>query len=307
MNQAGIAPVPGAVNPPAPDQARAALAERRRLRRERGSGFGRALTVSLALHSALAVVIGGIGAGVAYQRRSGEEVAGEESFETTIVFAAAPRPVATSSFVAPSAEPERNVENGAAASAAEPTMVAPDSMVELPMASAPEMAASSAENLSSASTAGARTSTNSSALDRAIGDPRSSWRLPSNAVAGLVVGMGSTPPVSECCGEPQPGPAKAGATEVYSYPEVVSMARAEFPVKSQRLGEQGTVLLEMTVGADGLVKDVRVVESSGYLRIDDCAVAAAWDWVFKPAMRNGVAEASLARHRYTFRLTSSGR
>ena len=49
--------------------------------------------------------------------------------------------------------------------------------------------------------------------------------------------------------------------------------------------------------------EVALLESSGYVRIDDCAVDAAWAWVFKPATRNGVPEEALAHHRYTFRLT----
>ena len=85
------------------------------------------------------------------------------------------------------------------------------------------------------------------------------------------------------------------------------MAPADFPLKSQRLGESGSVLLEMTVGIDGLVKEVKIAQSSGYARVDDCAVAAAWDWIFQPALRNGVPEVALARHRYTFRFVGSGR
>ncbi len=268
--------------------------------------LGRSMAVSLALHATLLLL--GISGGMAYQRGAGAEASGEDEelySTTTILLAADQRPSPVSSLSGPSGEPDRAIDDSVLTS--EPTAEAgltpgsnasaSDYASELPMTSRSELAAVGASGGSSG---------NSGALERAIGDPRTSWKLPGVAVAGLQLGLGLAPPISDCCGEPQPGPAKPVAAEVYLYPEVLKMARAEFPVKSQRMGEQGSVLLEMDVGADGLVKGVRVIETSGYARIDDCAAAAAWDWVFKPAKRNGAAEASIARHRYTFRLTGSG-
>ncbi len=288
------------------DSTQTAGAAPARARKRRQMGFGRSMAVSLSLHALL--VLAGISGGVAYQRGAGAEVAGEDEemySTTTILLAADQRPAPVSSLSAPSAEPDRAIDDSALTSEsdAEPGPMpglnasASDFAAELPMTASTELAAGGA----SSGSAG-----DSGALERAIGDPRTSWKLAGLGTAGLQLGLGSAPPISDCCGEPQPGPAKALAADVYIYPEVLKMARAEFPVKSQRRGEQGSVLLEMDVGADGLVKGVRVIESSGHARIDDCAAAAAWDWVFRPAKRNGVAEAAIARHRYTFRLTGSG-
>jgi protein TonB len=62
-----------------------------------------------------------------------------------------------------------------------------------------------------------------------------------------------------------------------------------YPIDAVRDGSTGTVQLEILVGVDGSVIDVRVVKSSGDRRLD----AAARDqvlrhWQFKAAVENGV-------------------
>ncbi|HTF87114.1 MAG TPA: TonB family protein [Planctomycetota bacterium] len=259
----------------------------RRARASASSGFARFLTFSVALHAV--VVVAGITGGAAYLRSSGSEAQ-----PAMIVFNSTPEPRTTESLVSAAAEPERAIDNPDPPKEPTDSPVSPEAEVQQTELSDFEPPASVAS-----------TAVRPTALDKVIGDPRSSWRLASLAEPGLRLGS-DDPPVADCCKEPQPPPAVAVSAEVYVYPEVLSMARAEFPEKSQRLGEEGSVLLEMTVGPDGLVKEVKIAESSGYPRLDDCAVAAAWDWKFKPATRNGVPEAALARHRYTFRFTSSG-
>lgn len=294
MNRADSQGVSSAVISRAPAPVRAGRPELRRARAA-APGFSRFLTLSIAVH--VAIVAAGITGGAAYVRRSGAE-----GTPALIVIASTPEPLTTSSLATSSAEPERQLENQDSSQEPEPSPLAPEGMEAEARSS--DSFASAAESFMGAVESKPQSAATS--LDRVIGDPRSSWRLPSLSSRGLHLGLANEPRIADCCGEPQPGPIAASASDIYVYPEVLKMARAEFPVKSQRLGEQGSVLLEMTVGADGLVKDVRIAESSGHSRIDDCAVAAAWDWNFKPATRNGVPEASLARHRYTFRLLGSG-
>lgn len=262
--------------------------------RRAGEGYRspmrRFLGLSLTTHALL--LLAGLTGGAAYVRRSGADHP-PASFSFPINSVSEP----SAAVAEASAEPVREIEKAAASAEAEVVPVEAASEDESP-------AQASWEAL--ASVAPSRGARETQSLDKLLGDPRGSWRLPGGEAPGLHLGAADESPVSDCCGEPQPLPQKPPADDIYIYPEVVSMAQAKFPLKSQRLGEDGTVLLEMTVGADGLVKDVRVAQSSGYRRIDDCAVAAAWDWIFKPATRNGVAEVSLARHRYTFRLTGSG-
>lgn len=259
-----------------------------------GSRFGRFLALSTTLHAVL--VVAGITGGAAYQRR-----AGGEALQAVITVAAADAPLLDEVAREEPSEPARPIESSPRP--AEDPQSPAETLVEATLEATPEAMPGESPAADEAALASSERSKaiGERSLADVLGDPRASWKLASNGVPGLQVGLAAAPHVSDCCGEPQPAPARPA--DVYVYPEVVSMARAEFPRQSQRLGEQGTVLLEMRVGTDGLVKDVRVLESSGYVRIDDCAVDAAWAWVFKPATRNGVAEEALAHHRYTFRLT----
>jgi periplasmic protein TonB len=59
----------------------------------------------------------------------------------------------------------------------------------------------------------------------------------------------------------------------------------EYPRISQRRREEGTVLLRVGVGADGLPVSWSVERSSGHPRLDEAAVAAVAGWRFEPARR----------------------
>ena len=61
---------------------------------------------------------------------------------------------------------------------------------------------------------------------------------------------------------------------------------------ARRLGEEGRVLLRVTVGADGRVRDAAVRQSSGYDDLDRAALRAVRRWTFVPARADGRAVAS---------------
>ena len=61
----------------------------------------------------------------------------------------------------------------------------------------------------------------------------------------------------------------------------------KYPKISLRRKEAGTVLLALTVMAEGRAKDVRVLKTSGYPRLDKAALDAVKDWRFIPAKRLG--------------------
>lgn len=61
-----------------------------------------------------------------------------------------------------------------------------------------------------------------------------------------------------------------------------------YPMESRRRGEQGTVLLRVRVGRDGLPIDVQVQRSSGYRPLDRAAREAVLRWRFRPVQINGV-------------------
>ncbi len=61
-----------------------------------------------------------------------------------------------------------------------------------------------------------------------------------------------------------------------------------YPASAARRGQEGLVLLSVTVGIDGRPKEVSVKKSSGYEILDESALRAVKDWRFDPATRRGV-------------------
>ncbi|NUP97389.1 MAG: energy transducer TonB, partial [Planctomycetaceae bacterium] len=57
----------------------------------------------------------------------------------------------------------------------------------------------------------------------------------------------------------------------------------EYPPLSRRRGEQGTVTLRISVDDHGVVAHVELVESSGFRRLDEAAIAGVRAWRFEPA------------------------
>jgi periplasmic protein TonB len=77
----------------------------------------------------------------------------------------------------------------------------------------------------------------------------------------------------------------------------------EYPIVSRRLGEQGNVRLQLTIGEDGMVSMAKILQSSGFKRLDDAAV----DWVirhwrYRPAMRGAMPVESTTETLMQFRL-----
>ncbi len=62
-----------------------------------------------------------------------------------------------------------------------------------------------------------------------------------------------------------------------------------YPQASRRLKEEGVVLLEILVKADGSLGEMRLKKSSGYNRLDEAAQNAVRKWHFVPAKRGGEA------------------
>jgi len=68
-------------------------------------------------------------------------------------------------------------------------------------------------------------------------------------------------------------------------PTVLSQARPNYTPDAMRRRIQGTVVLEMIVGADGVPYDLRVVRSLDEHGLDDEAIKAARQWRFNPGRR----------------------
>jgi VWFA-related protein/TonB family protein len=81
---------------------------------------------------------------------------------------------------------------------------------------------------------------------------------------------------------------------------VLSKVDPEYPYALRAQGYQGNVTLEVTVGADGVPKDIRVVRPDPAL--SDAAVTAVRQWRFAPARKNGQPVESTVTLPISFRL-----
>jgi len=66
--------------------------------------------------------------------------------------------------------------------------------------------------------------------------------------------------------------------------------KPRYPPISHRLGEQGTVQIQVLVSDKGVAKDARIQSSSGFFRLDNAALSSVLTWRFVPGKRAGVAE-----------------
>lgn len=65
--------------------------------------------------------------------------------------------------------------------------------------------------------------------------------------------------------------------------DYLSNPAPEYPRQSQRLGEQGTVLLRVLVNVAGEAAEVQLAQSCGSTRLDKAAEEAVRRWRFVPA------------------------
>ena len=86
-------------------------------------------------------------------------------------------------------------------------------------------------------------------------------------------------------GRDAPLPRYGDYVYVEELPEPVERVQPQYPDRAREKGIDGTVNVQVLVGTDGLVKDVRVVKSIPEL--DESAVACVRRWRFKPARAKG--------------------
>jgi periplasmic protein TonB len=118
-----------------------------------------------------------------------------------------------------------------------------------------------------------------------------------------------TPPI-EGTSEPQRVPPTTVVEGPSSGPYIVEPAldprypftEPEYPVAEIRQGHQGTVLLALQILPNGRVGDVRIEQSSGYVKLDDSAAKEARRWRMKPGTSGGTATAMWKRVPIKFQL-----
>jgi periplasmic protein TonB len=112
--------------------------------------------------------------------------------------------------------------------------------------------------------------------------------------------------------EPPPGPdgvASPAASAPADYRYIVVSARfihrvqPDYPEQARTMGEEGTVIITLTIGPDG-ISDVRVWESSGFALLDREALRAAKESTYSIPEVNGEPATETYRVIYTFSLNA---
>jgi protein TonB len=90
---------------------------------------------------------------------------------------------------------------------------------------------------------------------------------------------------------PQPKPAPPSIELPSSDADYLQNPRPVYPPMSKRLNEQGTVLVRVLIGVDGIAQQAEIQQSSSFDRLDKAAMATVLQWRYVPGKRAGKPEA----------------
>jgi TonB family protein len=120
-----------------------------------------------------------------------------------------------------------------------------------------------------------------------IGDPLSKLMVPSNGTGvGGGIGSGDGGGVGSGHGGPGVGPGLFHVGNGVSPPRPIYAPEPEFSEEARKAKYQGVVVMAIIVGADGRVRDPRIVRSLG-MGLDEKAREKVLTWKFDPAKREG--------------------
>lgn len=90
-----------------------------------------------------------------------------------------------------------------------------------------------------------------------------------------------------------PVAAPAGGTTpmVITTVQYVRPPRVEYPMASRRLGEQGRVVVRVLIDRNGKAERVELQQESRYPRLNDAALKAAREALYRPYSENGEPQA----------------
>jgi protein TonB len=97
-------------------------------------------------------------------------------------------------------------------------------------------------------------------------------------------------------------PTPAADSGAISDAVLIRQVNPRYPTAAMRANQEGWVDVEVTVGADGGVANVAVVDSQPKHVFDRAAIDAVSKWAYKPAMRNGEPTTVTLRRRLQFNL-----
>lgn len=110
----------------------------------------------------------------------------------------------------------------------------------------------------------------------------------------------SYPPVTD------PAPVAEPATPIETAPSAPgykSMKTVPYPRIAAQQRMEGTVILRVLVGADGVPQEIQIDKSSGHAVLDRAARDAVMKWRFEPGTRNGEPFAAYGLVPIAFKLT----
>lgn len=129
------------------------------------------------------------------------------------------------------------------------------------------------------------------------------WMTGQVLVVGLCVGLGTVAWASQGGAGAEPAQAKAATSDVGA--QARDLTPPTYPKAAFDQGISGSVMLRVEVDAAGKPGDVRVLSSTPAGVFDEASIAAAKQWTFEPARRNGQAVASALKIPMTFELDAS--
>jgi TonB family protein len=69
-------------------------------------------------------------------------------------------------------------------------------------------------------------------------------------------------------------------------PQIIRQRDPNYSELAKRLGYEGTTVLQITITEAGTPEDIKIVRPAGF-GLDESAVNAVKNWLFKPATRDG--------------------
>ena len=106
--------------------------------------------------------------------------------------------------------------------------------------------------------------------------------------------------------KPNPPPQTVASAPVQAKidapPKQKKAIKFEYPAGAISRGEEGDVVLEIVVAADGTVKSARIIESCGFVELEAAAYKAVMSARFTPARSGKKAVESIARLTLAFKL-----
>ena len=74
----------------------------------------------------------------------------------------------------------------------------------------------------------------------------------------------------------------------------------DYPAISRRMGEEGKLVLRVELDETGHIDEAKVINSSGYDRLDAAALTAVKSWQCNPSLRNGQPVRAVALQPFNF-------